>query len=292
MALTPKSPAHKPLTPVCLIPRTPAGQAALRKYEEEFMSQVSAEKRIRKPNLTMDAAGEMTKTRKKECSVLGSICTTVSGPPDEEEFNKQHACVSTPKSPVPKSLTPVWSIPRTPAGQAALRKYEEALLSHESAEKKIRKPDLTVDSAGVTKKMKKKESTIVASPGSFISPATQLLQGVIPSAKSVCSDNALLKFSECNTATISQSADRFSEAIAIVSTKKALLRKYEEEFFSTKVVGSDTNKLREPHLTVGNGGETKEKSKDNITVFGSPGYVIIPTVGRPPDEEEVTTPNA
>ena len=230
MTSTPNSPAPKSLTPVCLIHRTPAGQAAPRKYEEECMSHVSAEKRIRKPNLTTDAAEETTKTREKECSDFGSIFTTVGCLPDEEEFKKHHACVSTSKSPVPKSLTPVWSIPRTPAGQAALRKYEEGFMLHESVEKKIRKPDLTiVDSAGETKKLKKEENTIVASPGLFISPATQLLQGVSPSAKSVRSDNALIKSSECNTATISQSADRFSEAMAIVSAKKALLRKYEEE---------------------------------------------------------------
>jgi len=291
MATTPKSPAPKSLTPVCLIHSTPAGQAAPRKYEEEFMSHVSAEKRIRKTNLTMDAAGETTKTREKECSDFGSIFTTVGCPPDEEEFKKHHACVSTPTSPVPKSLTPVWSIPRTPAGQAALRKYEKGFMTHESAEKKIRKPDLNVDSAGETKKMKKKENTIVASPGLFISLATQLLQGVSPSAKSVRSDNALLKFSECNTATISQSA-RFSEAMAIVSAKKALLRKYEEEFLSTKMAGSDTKKVREPHLTVDSAREIKEKSKENCTVFGSPGYVTMPSVGRPPDEEELTTHDA
>ena len=61
---------------------------------------------------------------------------------------------------------------------------------------------------------------------------------------------------------------------------------------SNRFYGVSRLAATEPHLTVGNGGETKEKSKDNITVFGSPGYVIIPTVGRPPDEEEVTTPNA
>ena len=265
MTSTPNSPAPKSLTPVCLIHRTPAGQAAPRKYEEECMSHVSAEKRIRKPNLTTDAAEETTKTREKECSDFGSIFTTVGCLPDEEEFKKHHACVSTSKSPVPKSLTPVWSIPRTPAGQAALRKYEEGFMLHESVEKKIRKPDLTiVDSAGETKKLKKEENTIVASPGLFISPATQLLQGVSPSAKSVRSDNALIKSSECNTATISQSADRFSEAMAIVSAKKALLRKYEEEFLSTKVAGSDMKKVREPYLTVDSAGETKVKSKENL----------------------------
>ena len=52
--------------------------------------------------------------------------------------------------------------------------------------------------------------------------------------------------------------------MAIVSAKKALLRKYEEEFLSTKVAGSDMKKVREPYLTVDSAGETKVKSKENL----------------------------
>jgi hypothetical protein len=138
MASTSKTPAPNSLTPVCLIPRTPAGQTALRKCEEEFLSHVSAGKRIRKPTLTIDTGGETPKSGKREGTVLESPgyvhFPTVGCPPDKEEFKKHHMCGSTPKSPAPKLLTPVYLVPRTPAGQAALRKYEEEFMSLMSAE--------------------------------------------------------------------------------------------------------------------------------------------------------------
>jgi hypothetical protein len=52
--------------------------------------------------------------------------------------------------------------------------YVEGFMSLRSAEKKIRKPDLTVDSAGETRKRKKKDGTVVANPGIFISPMRNL----------------------------------------------------------------------------------------------------------------------
>ena len=285
MSSTSKSPAPKSLKPVCLIPRTPVGQAALRKYEEEFMSQLSAEKKIRKPNDTVGTTEETKKMNKKESTVVASpglfIGTTVGCSLDKEEFNTLHACMATSQSSALKSLTPVWSIPRTPAGQAALRQYEEGLMSHESVEENTRKPYLTLGTTGETMKTKKKESTVVASPGFFISPTAELLQGVSPSAESVLSTPP--NFSECNTAAVSPSADRLlEEAMAIVATNNALIQMYEAELFLSPKAGSVKTKVGEPNLNVGTVGETeKKKSEKKGTVFGVVGCLL--------DEKGVTT---
>ena len=280
MSSTSKSPAPKSLKPVCLIPRTPVGQAALRKYEEEFMSQLSAEKKIRKPNDTVGTTEETKKMNKKESTVVASpglfIGTTVGCSLDKEEFNTLHACMATSQSSALKSLTPVWSIPRTPAGQATLRQYAEGIMSHGSVEKNTRKPYLTLGTTGETRKTKKKESTVVASPGFSISPTAELLQGVSPSAERVRS--TLPNFSECNTTAVSPSADDkfLEEAMAIVATNKA--------FLSPKA-GSIKTKVREPNLKVGTVGETEKK-------MGEKKGTVLGVVECLLDEKEVTTSNA
>ena len=99
----------------------------------------AGKKKVKKPDLRVGTSEEITKTSTEKGTIVGSpglvigrICTSAS----------------TPKSPAPKSLTPVSTVPTTSAGQAALRKYEEEIMSPivaGSDKKKIRKPNLAVD---------------------------------------------------------------------------------------------------------------------------------------------------
>ena len=97
----------------------------------------AGKKKVKKPDLRVGTSEEITMTSTEKVVgspglVIGRICPSAS----------------TPKSPAPKSLTPVSTVPTTSAGQAALRKYEEEIMSPivaGSDKKKIRKPNLAVD---------------------------------------------------------------------------------------------------------------------------------------------------
>ena len=290
---SPKAPVPESLTtPVSLTPMTSlplsspktssikssTTKLSMRKSPASILNVLSTSASILTSPDTVGTTEETKKTNKKESTVVASpgffIDTTAGCSLDEEEFNTLHTCMATSQSSALKSLTPVWSTPRTPAGQAALRQYEEELMSHESVEKNTRKPYL--GTTGETRKTKKKESTVVASPGFSISPTAEPLQGVSPSAERVRS--TLPNFWECNTIAVSPSADdRFlEEAMAIVATNKA--------FLSPKA-GSVKTKAREPNLNVGTVGETEKKmSEKKGTVLGVVECLL--------DEKEVTTSNA
>ena len=113
----------------------------------------AGKKKVKKPDLRVDTSEETTKTSTEKGTVvgspglvIGSICPSAS----------------TPKSPAPKSLTPVSTVPATSAGQAALRKYEEGIMSPMVAgndKKKIRKPNLAVDTTSTASFPTPKPST-------------------------------------------------------------------------------------------------------------------------------------
>ena len=99
----------------------------------------AGKKKVKKPDLKVDTSEDTTKTSTEKSTVVGSPGLVIG---------RISPSASTPKSPAPKSLTPVSTVPMTSAGQAALRKYEEEIMSPMvagSAKKKIRKPNLTVD---------------------------------------------------------------------------------------------------------------------------------------------------
>jgi hypothetical protein len=99
----------------------------------------AGKKKVKKPDLRVGTSEEITKTSTEKGTIVGSPGLVIG---------RICPSASTPKSPAPKSLTPVSTVPTTSAGQAALRKYEEEIMSPivaGSDKKKIRKPNLAVD---------------------------------------------------------------------------------------------------------------------------------------------------
>ncbi|KAL3801000.1 hypothetical protein ACHAW5_000775 [Stephanodiscus triporus] len=148
------------------------------------------------------------------------------------------------------------------------------------------KPNLTVE----TKKKKKKMNT-AASVATTTSPGSASPVSAVASptaAKLAAHKDVLMKFAEEMK---SPKVNKPSLSVDTTEETKKMSKEKGTVVGSTGlVINRSDAKVKKPCLTVDTTRETKKTSKKKGTVVGSSGLVISPTVGCPPDEDEVKTP--
>ena len=260
-----------------------ANTAFLKKYAEESKSPKatgSAEtKDAKKPNLTVDIAGETIKSMDEAAATIASHGSVPATSPTaallfantallkkyEEEINSPKAAGSAEKKKVKKkNLT----------SNATEETIKSPKAPKSAGKKKVKKPDLRVGTSEEITKTSTEKGTIVGSPG--------LVIGRICPSASTPKSPAPKSLTPVST-------------VPTTSAGQAALRKYEEEIKSPIVAGSDKKKIRKPNLAVDTTStasfptpkaSSNKSSSTKLSATQSPAFKIEESSSMHSDKEE------